>query len=71
MVNMVCGASNKWTPFNAQCTHLEVRLDVLHVWLGVVAKEGVHAHHYARRAEATLRPVRLGNPLLNGVQFSP
>ena len=54
-----------------QCSHLEVRLDVLHVRLGVVAKEGVHAHHDARRAEATLRPVRLGNPLLNGVQFSP
>ena len=51
-------------------TNLEVRLDVLHFRLGVVAQEGVHAHYYARRAEATLRSVRLGDPLLHSVQFS-
>ena len=52
-------------------SHLEVCLDLLHGWQGVVPEQGVHAHHDARRAEATLRPVRLGNPLLNGVQLSP
>ena len=51
-------------------TNLEVRLDVLHLRLGVVAQEGVHAHYYTRRAEATLRPVWLGDPLLHCVQFS-
>ena len=52
-------------------TNLEVRLDILHFRLGVVAQEGVHAHYYTRRAEATLRSVRLGDPLLHSVQFSP
>ncbi len=35
----------------------------------IVPQQGVHAHDEARRAEAALRPVALGYPLLNRVEL--
>ena len=48
--------------------YLEVCLHLLHGGQGVVPEQGVHAHHDARGAEAALRSVTVGHPLLDSVK---